>query len=231
MLLLQFTLHWGTADLVRHEKVMCFGLFFSQPPYLYPQRRTQENQCICTVQKSASISISSSHYACLLSDEHRFFFQKWYKSIWAGGWKLWRKRQPVERHMEGEKSERYQQLANLLLHFTFICSPHLDTKTLSNTPTPEERLFPAFSNEAHSIIDIALCSTIILHGSSEFCIEARHSDNTLDCSETTQHITITPSCKYELSTSIYTLPLWPRKLAEQKLLEIFDCQQEIFFSN
>lgn len=122
------------------------------------------------VQETASISISSSHYACLLSDEHRSFFQKWYKSIWAGGWKLWRKRQPVERHMEAEKSERYQQLANLLLHFTFICSPHLDTKTVSNTLAPEEKLFPAFSEEAHSIIDIALYSTIIPHCSSEFCI-------------------------------------------------------------
>lgn len=146
-----------------------FWVFLFPALHLYPQWRTQENQYICNVQETASISISSSHYACLLSDEHRSLFQKWYRSIWAGGWKLWRKRQPVERHMEAEKSERYQQLANLLLHFTFICSPHLDTKTVSNTPASEERLFPAFSKEAHAVIDIALCSTIILHCSSEFC--------------------------------------------------------------
>ena len=63
-------------------------LFFPQPPYLCAQRRAQQNQCVCMVQENASISISSSHYACLLLEEHRSFFQRWYKSIWAGGWKL-----------------------------------------------------------------------------------------------------------------------------------------------
>lgn len=40
---------------------------------------------------------------------------------------------------------------SLLLHFTFICSPHLDIKSASNTPAPEENVlvvfFPPFFKE------------------------------------------------------------------------------------